>query len=74
MKPKNIIYTSILVLFVIVVGFSFYATARFFSENINAAFFPSLDDSRIDSSIVKVDIETYRKIAPRFGINPDNPQ
>lgn len=72
MKSKNIIYISTLILFILVVGFIFYASAKFFSEKINSAF--TIDEGKVDSGVVKVDLETYRQIAPKFGIITNFPQ
>ncbi len=65
LSPKAI-YPAITVVFLIIVGVTFFYIARFFSRSINEAF--QIDQTAVESSLTKVDITKYKAIAPRLNL------
>lgn len=69
---QKIIYPVITLIVLIAIGLLVFQMARFFTEKINGAFF--IDQASVEANLGKVNIEQYKLIAPRFGIDTSNIQ
>ena len=61
--PKDLIYSGILVLFMVIVGVLFFISTRFISQNINKVF-----SSEGAESVQVLNLERYQLIAKKLGI------
>lgn len=64
-SPK-IIYPAMTAIYLIIVVLFLFYMGSFFSASINSAF--QIDQSAVEASLVKVDIEKYKAVAPRLGL------
>ena len=67
----KIVYPVVTVLFICIIGLLLFYVARFFLNEISGAF--EVDKAKIEANLNKVDMEKYRSIAPRLGIDPTKP-
>ena len=66
-KTKQLIYPSIVCIIVAAIAFVFAYSAKFISLNVNKALF--VDESSVDSEIVKIDLDDYYSVAKKAGVS-----
>lgn len=67
-RPKDLIYSGILVFFMIIVGILFFISTRFISQNINKVF-----SSEGAESVQVLDLARYQLVAKKLGITATTP-
>lgn len=65
---RQIIYPAILVVFIVGLSFLVILSVRFLSHHLERAL--TLDKESAQSEIVRVDLESFNRVARKFGIEP----
>jgi hypothetical protein len=67
-RPKDLIYSGILVLFMVIVGVLFFVSTRFISQNINKVF-----STEGAEGVQALDLARYMLVAKKLGIEVSTP-
>ncbi len=70
-KPKQLVYPSIVGIVVALVAFVFVLSARFLAMNIDKSLV--VDEQSATSGFVSIDLAGYAAVAKKIGINPNEP-